>query len=230
MKIAVRGGHNAQATGAKGLIDEYTEDRKVCAAVVKYLKILNQDVINVSPGPMSSSSDLAYGVNKATDFGSDLFVSIHFNNAYDNYNGALGTETIIYPNSAQAKPYATRVNDGIVKLGFKNRGVKNDTRGLYELRNTKCPALIVEVCFVEATEDVKLYNKLGPDAIGKTIAEAIVGQTVNEKPNYTVNYCLEFQKWYNEVTKTKAPLKEDGIFGENTEKAINTITNIIKNF
>ena len=35
-------------------------------------------------------------------------------------------------------------------------------------------AMIVETCFVEATEDVELYRKLGPDTIGKVIAEAIV--------------------------------------------------------
>lgn len=35
-------------------------------------------------------------------------------------------------------------------------------------------AMIVETCFVEATEDVALYKRLGPDAVGKKIAEAIV--------------------------------------------------------
>ena len=39
-------------------------------------------------------------------------------------------------------------------------------------------AMIVEVCFVEATEDVNLYKKLGADAIGKAIAEAIVNTNV----------------------------------------------------
>ena len=40
-------------------------------------------------------------------------------------------------------------------------------------------AMIIEVCFVEATEDVTLYKKLGPDVIGKTIAEAIVNQKID---------------------------------------------------
>lgn len=31
--------------------------------------------------------------------------------------------------------------------------------------------MIIEVCFVEATEDVALYKRLGYDAIGKNIAE-----------------------------------------------------------
>ena len=40
-------------------------------------------------------------------------------------------------------------------------------------------SMIVETCFVEATEDVKLYNKLGPDKIGKAIAEAVANSNVN---------------------------------------------------
>ena len=39
-------------------------------------------------------------------------------------------------------------------------------------------AMIVETCFVEATEDVALYRRLGPDAIGKSIAEAIANKKV----------------------------------------------------
>lgn len=61
------------------------------------------------------------------------------------------------------------------------------------------------------------------------IKEAIKAP-VKSKPKYTVQYCLEFQKFYNNVTKTKAPLTEDGIYGPATEKAVNTIHNIIKQF
>lgn len=234
MKIAVRGGHNTQATGASALLDEVTEDRKVAAAVIRYLKMLGNEVLDVTPGPMNKNSDLAYGVTKATEWGAELFISIHFNNAYKSYNGAIGTETIIYPNSKSASPYAKRINDNLVSLGFKKHGegVINDTRGLYELRHTKCAAVITEVCFVEATEDVTLYRKLGPDAIGKAIAEGITGQIINieNKSKYSVNYCLEFQKFYNKVTKTKAPISEDGIYDPNTERALQTITKIIREF
>ena len=40
MKIAVRGGHCPKATGAKGIIDELTEDRKVKDSLIKYLRML----------------------------------------------------------------------------------------------------------------------------------------------------------------------------------------------
>ena len=47
MKIAVRGGHTELCTGASALINELTEDRKVKDAVVKYLRTLGQDVLDV---------------------------------------------------------------------------------------------------------------------------------------------------------------------------------------
>ncbi|GFZ32559.1 hypothetical protein CSC2_30850 [Clostridium zeae] len=42
------------------------------------------------------------------------------------------------------------------------------------------PAMIIEVCFVEATEDVNIYKEKGPDFIGKCIAEAITDNTIVE--------------------------------------------------
>ncbi|MDU4883947.1 peptidoglycan-binding protein [uncultured Clostridium sp.] len=171
MKIAVRGGHCPKVPGARGILDELTEDRKVKDAVIKYLKQSANEVLDVtSPDSTSTSSaDLSYGVNNANNWGADLFVSIHFNKAYDYYNGALGSEVCVY----STYDIAQRVVNALGALGFKNRGQKIRT-GLYELRNTSMKAMIVETCFVEATEDVELYRKLGADTIGKVIAEAIV--------------------------------------------------------
>ena len=200
MKIAVRGGHTELCTGASALIDELTEDRKVKDAVVKYLKILGQDVLDVTPPvnyTSSASKDLAYGVNKANDWGANFFVSIHFNKAYDYYNGALGSEVCVYNTFDTAK----RVVEKLGCLGFGNRGQKI-RNNLYELRNTNMLAMIIEVCFVEATEDVALYKKLGADAIGKAIAEAIVNKKIEnfkeDNNESEVNYSMYLfsKNWY----------------------------------
>ena len=182
MKIAVRGGHCPKVTGASALINELTEDRKVKDAVIKYLKELGHSILDVTPPDTTntSSADLAHGVNKANEWGADLFVSIHFNNAYSSYNGALGSEVCVYSNF----DIAQRVVDGLGSLGFKNRGQKVRT-GLYELKNTKMKSMIIEVCFVEATEDVSLYKRLGHDTIGKTIAESIANKKVTVNTSST---------------------------------------------
>lgn len=224
MKIAVRGGHCPNVPGSSALIDELTEDRLVKNAVIKYLKQLGINVLDVTPPDTtsSSSSDLSYGVNEANNWGADLFVSIHFNNAYSSYNGALGTEVCVYSEYDTAK----RVVNKMASLGFKNRGQKVRS-GLYELRHTSMKSMIVEVCFVEATEDVALYKKLGYDKIGKTIAEAIVNSSTNSTDSTTpeptpsnpptTNYDSWVARLQEECNKQGfSNQKVDGIAGPNT--------------
>lgn len=187
MKIAVRGGHNFQATGASGLIDEVVEDRKVKDSVIKYLKQLGHEVLDVTPGNMDSDSDLVYGVSKANNWGADLFISIHFNKAYNSYNGALGTEAWVYSKTDRFndEEHAQRIVNKLASLGLKNRGVRDCetyNKELYELKATAMPAVIVEVCFVEATEDVAIYKKHGADKVGQLISEGIANKVIDTTP------------------------------------------------
>ena len=197
MKIAVRGGHCPRVPGASKFIDELTEDRKVKDSTIKYLRQLGHEVLDVTPpdNTNSSSGDLSNGVNRANLFGADLFLSIHFNKAYDVYNGFLGSEVCVY------SPFdiAQRVVNGLAGLGFKNRGQKVRPQ-LYEIRHTNMKAMIIEVCFVESVSDVALYKKLGHDTIGETIAECIANKKISttEKSEQKLNSCnhLFSDNWY----------------------------------
>ena len=199
MKIAIRGGHCPKVTGAKGIIDELTEDRKVKDSLIKYLRMLGYNILDVTPPDNTTNliEDLYYGINKANKWGADLFISIHFNNAYNTYNGSLGSEVCVY------SPFDTaqRVVNGLASLGFKNRGQKIRPK-LSELKSTKMLSMIIEVCFVEAVDDVSLYKKLGYDKIGKTIAESIANKKIeNFKDNNNeseLNYSMYVfsQNWY----------------------------------
>lgn len=184
MKIAVRGGHNFQAIGAVGLIDETTENRKVYKALIKYLEKVGHTVVDVTPGNCDANTDLYLGVQKAEANNVDLFISIHFDKAYSSYNGALGTGTWVVGLGGNAEKYARRIVNKVANgTGLKNRGVKVNSK-LYELRKTSMPAVIVEVCFCEATEDVRIYREKGADFIGKLIAEGISDKEINEDDNY----------------------------------------------
>ena len=68
MKVAVRGGHCPKVPGARGILDELIEDRKVKDALIKYSKQLGNEVLDVTPPDSTSSSDLSYGVNKANNW------------------------------------------------------------------------------------------------------------------------------------------------------------------
>ncbi|WP_297522391.1 N-acetylmuramoyl-L-alanine amidase [uncultured Clostridium sp.] len=124
-KIAVRGGHNFEATGASALIDETTEDRKVKDALINALRSDGYDVIDVTPRNCDVITDLEYGVNKAEEFGVDLFISVHFDKAYDSYEGALGHACWIYGQGGDAESISHRIVDSVVSgTGFKDRGVR----------------------------------------------------------------------------------------------------------
>ena len=229
MKIAIRGGHCPRVPGASKFLDELTEDRKVKESVIKYLNRLGHEVFDVTPPDTTNSSnmDLSFGVIKANTYNVDLFVSIHFNKAYDVYNGFLGSEVCVY----SSFDIAQRVVNGLGALGFKNRGQKIRTN-LYELKHTNMKAMIIEVCFVESIADVGLYKKLGHDLIGKTIAQAIVNKNVNIsdvkpivnneiKSNNTDNWIKRLQEECNKQGFSNQIV--DGIVGSNTLKGCPTL-------
>lgn len=179
MKIAVRGGHNAQATGAVAILNELNEDRKVYKSVISNLIAAGHEVLDVTPGNCSVNEDLRYGVSKANAWGADLFISTHFDKCYTHYEGALGTGTWILGYGGNAEVIARRIVNSVANgTGLVNRGVKTNSK-LYELRNTNMSAVIVEVCFTEATRDVEIYNVKGPALVGKLIAEGICNKNIN---------------------------------------------------
>jgi len=237
MKIAIRGGHNPGVPGAHGILDEVTEDRKYYKAVMNNLLALGHAVLDVTPGnTVTSGADLTYGVNKANAWGAELFVSCHVNAA-----GGAGTEVIYAPGSTKGQEYATKVNQAIAALGFKNRGAYADVRGLYEIKNTKMPCIILEPFFCDNQGDVDLYRKIGPDALGKAIAEGICGQKVvasvvnkavaaspaTPAAAKTDNMTLYIQKTLNRLSVSVPPLVVDGIPGAKTKMAVIKFQDIV---
>lgn len=226
MKIAIRAGHTFSVPGASGILDETKENRKVKDAVIKYLKMTSHSILDVTPNDSYNtvSKEIGYGVNKANEWGADLFLSIHFNKAYSSYDGAIGSEVLVYDinkNNNEAK----RVLNNIVSLGFKDRGVK-ERKDLGELRRTNMTSMIVEVCFIEAKKDVEIYRKNGYEKVALMIAEGIVGK-IEEKPEVPdggqeepkpskpeTNWIIDLQKELNR--SYGANLVVDGIAGTKT--------------
>ncbi|MEG0774818.1 N-acetylmuramoyl-L-alanine amidase [Clostridium sp.] len=204
-KIAGRAGHNEKCRGAKGILDEVVEDRKIFSYSKMYLEQKNA-FIDCTPcyNPAVQSEDLNYGIKKVNDNNVDLFYSVHLNKAYDKYEGIIGSEVWVYDrNSIKAIEAGKRILMNLDQLGFKNRGIKymkEENKQLGELIHTKCDALIVECFFLEATKDVEIYNRVGAEAIGFAIANGIDPNInkVEEKKFYVVtkyinqsNYGLE---------------------------------------
>lgn len=182
MKINVHAGHNADgkvACGAIGLIKESTEARKVKNEVIKQLKALGHTVYDCTVDNASTvSKNLSEIVNKCNAHTVDLDISIHFNSGRNDKKGDgdnAGVEVYLYNSSSKVKSYATNVCKAVSALGFDNRGVKYST-GLYVLKHTNAPAMLIECCFVDDADDIKLYNY---KTMAAAIVKGITGKTVS---------------------------------------------------
>lgn len=184
MIINVHAGHNPDGKvgcGAIGLIKESTENRKVAQRVIELLRADGHTVYDCTVDNGTSANDVVKKIVKNCNAHTvDLDVSIHFNaGVYDkNGNGhTTGTEVLIYNTSSKAQDEALRICENISKLGYKNRGIKTRS-DLYVLKKTKAPALLVECCFVDDADDVKLYNT---ETMAIAIASGIVGKDLTPK-------------------------------------------------
>lgn len=189
MIINVHAGHNPDGKvgcGAIGLIKESTENRNVAKRVIELLRADGHTVYNCTVDDGTSSSNvLSKIVKKCNTHDVDLDVSIHFNASANDKKGngrTTGTEVYVYSETSKAQDEALRICENISKLGFKNRGMKV-RKDLYVLRKTNAPALLVECCFVDDLDDVKLYNT---EKMAIAIASGIVGKDLTPRKETAV--------------------------------------------
>ena len=178
MYIGLDAGHTLSGlgTGANGYVSETTKNREVLKRLSEMLIEKGHKVHNCTVD--KSNSELYDRVTKANSVNIDLFVSLHLN-AYSKTNNPKGVETYHYASSSKGKQYATAIQDNLVKMvGWKNRGVK--TGNFYVLKNTKAPAVLIELGFCDSKADMDLWNT---ETICKAIFKAITGsEYVNNKP------------------------------------------------
>ena len=179
-KVTIHAGHNPDgktACGATGLIKESTEARILTKKVVSILKSKGVTAINCTVDNGTSQTDVLKKICGKCNAQSnvDLNVSIHFNSGADDMKGngkTTGVEVLLTSTTGCKGPVAKSICNKIKKLGFKDRGVKK-IGNLYFLNKTKKPSILIEVCFVDDKDDVKLYKKK-KDEIAEAIASAII--------------------------------------------------------
>ena len=103
----------------------------------------------------SNSSSLTARVREANAWGADVFLSLHTNAAAR--ESASGSEALIYSySSTVANGLATDILEEMTRLtGLANRGVI-ERPGLYVLRRTNMPAVLVEMGFISNPSDAAL--------------------------------------------------------------------------
>lgn len=180
----VHAGHNPdgkKGCGAIGLIKESTEARKVKDEIIRLLKALGHTAYDCTVNDGKSASDVLNKiVAKCNAHKVDYDISIHFNSGAKDKSGngrSTGVEVLLYSLRLQSlNDVANDICKEVAKLGYKNRGLKARP-DLYFLRKTKAKAMLIECCFVDDKDDIKLYDY---KTMAKAIVKGITGEEVKE--------------------------------------------------
>ncbi|MBE6663970.1 MAG: N-acetylmuramoyl-L-alanine amidase [Ruminococcaceae bacterium] len=160
IKIYIDQGHNPQApnTGAEGNgLREQDITYDVGQRLANLLRQNGNFEVRLSrPTPQtqlgnSNASSLRTRVNEANSWGADYFVSIHTNAS--SQASANGTEVLVYTEPSTSANLAEDILREVTEItGLESRGVK-ERPGLYVLRKTTMPAVLVELGFITNTSD-----------------------------------------------------------------------------
>lgn len=163
-------GHGGKDTGAiyKGR-KESEDNLKVGMAVAKKLR---QQGIIVDE---TRTSDVTLSLKQRSDFENkakyDYFISFH-RNAFKPET-ANGIETYVYiTGNDKSKKLAEKLQRALVNTGYKDRGIK--TANFHVLKETKSPAILIEIGFIDSGVDNDLFDKKHMeivDSISRAITE-----------------------------------------------------------
>ena len=87
-------------------------------------------------------------------------------------NSYSGVETLLYSAYGTAYDLAININEQLERIGFQNLGV-NERPNLVVLRDTSMPAVLVEVGFINTTNDNWLLDSNFED-VAAAIADGIM--------------------------------------------------------
>lgn len=171
MKIGINCGHTltGPGSGAVGIINESEHTRLVGRALRAKLQTAGHKVVDSTVDKAASADAyLSSVVQMANQQDLDWFISVHFNAS----GTGQGRGTEVYTYKGRQYPDALNICQNLEKMGFKNRGVKEGS-GLYVIKKTKAKAMLIEVCFCDNPEDVRIYEDAGADGVAQAIFSAL---------------------------------------------------------
>lgn len=173
LKIAIDAGHGGTELGAIGCLNDNEKD--VNLEISKILKEkLETNGANVI---MTREDDSFVGLNDRVEIANknnaQIFISIHNNALPDSAAHLKSTGSETYYFYQQSKELAKDVVESLAKeTGFKNNGAKAQSFAV--VRNTNCPAILVEVGYIINPEDnAKLIDKNYQNKIAEAILHGL---------------------------------------------------------
>ena len=165
IKIYIDQGHNpvnpnagAEGNGLREQDLVYTIGRRLAdrlRADGNYEVRLSRPTADTQLGS-SNATSLSARVNEANRWGADYFISLHTNAAAS--PSASGSEAYAYARNTPAFRLGEDILDSLTNLtGLRNRGMA-PRPGLYVLRKTQMPAVLVELGFITNPGDAALMR------------------------------------------------------------------------
>ena len=156
MKIVIDPGHSGPVE--PGACAAGVRECDVVLAIAKLLAVQLYDqgdeFIFTRTGDIRTD-DLGFRADLANANEADVFISLHANSVAN--PAAHGTEVYHYPGSARGRRLAACLQSRLVaELGTADRGVKE--ANFQVLRETDCPAALVEVAFLSNEADRRLLT------------------------------------------------------------------------
>lgn len=178
VKIYIDQGHNPVNPNAGAEGNGYREQDIVYEIGVRLAAILRENGYETKLSRpqrttqlgTSTATSLAARVNEANAWGADYFISLHTNSSVSPQAG--GTEILVYSLTSPAYPLAESILEQLtLATGFRSRGVV-PRPGLYVLKKTQMPALLVELGFISNPEEAALMAN-SPELFARGIANGI---------------------------------------------------------
>lgn len=183
IRIYIDQGHNPVNPNAGAEGNGLREQNLVYTIGVELAQLLRQngnfEVRLSRPTPetqlgSSTNSSLAARVNEANGWGADYFISLHTNASTSPSAG--GSEALVFSQPSSAASLAADILRGLNEAtGIRNRGVKVRS-GLYVLRKTAMPAVLVELAFISNPEEAALMRDR-PDLFARGVYNGILDFT-----------------------------------------------------
>ena len=158
-KIMIDPGHGGKDPGAVG---NGLQEKDLVLTISKLMKEYLDDNYTGHEVKLTRSTDVFHTLSKradiANDYDADVFISNHVN-----AGGGTGYESYVYTNaSAASKALQNVLNDEALatakKYGLGAHGEDRKRANYQVLRETKMPALLTEICYIDSKDSRLLKN------------------------------------------------------------------------
>ena len=174
MKVFLGVGHGGSDPGA--VANDVKEKDLNLSIALACKEMLAKHGVTVKMSRTKDENDtLSEEIKECNAFSPDLAVEIH-----NNAGGGDGAEVFHHHGGGKGRVLAENILAEIVKVGQNSRGIKtrknSNGKDYYAfIRNTSCPAVIVECAFVDNASDLKiLATESDRQKMGVAIAKGIL--------------------------------------------------------